>query len=908
MIYFLASKQTGKISLLSIIHYPLSIFLLCVLCGSIFAQVKPVYDQGAIGLGQLLKRLNNTKSVMHIAAHPDDEDSFLLAYLARGENARTVYLSLTRGDGGQNVIGPELFEPLGIIRSEELLQARKLDGGKQLFTRAFDYGYSKTLNEARSKWDEKEVLCDVVRAIRSFRPQVVISRFSGTPRDGHGQHQFAGYIAPKAVKVAADANQCKDSGATWQVLKFYVGQGFRSRGEPTIRINTGKYDFLLGRSYFEIAAEGRGQHKTQEQGFPELKGDRYSGLNLVWSEVPKVENEKSVFDGIDTSVQGIPKNVGFTFSEITENLQTIETILGKSSNIREDNYKDLILLLTEGLKVSNDTINKLNKIHKDGAVESIRTRFYVREKEREFKKAIKLASGLQIDALANQETVTKGEEFVTSVKVFYPENSNIKVKDIKLKTPKGWQVSEGQEPQSNSPFARFFRENPREAKHFKVKVAHNAKPTQPYFLEEKKENYLYKWDKDAPKNQPFQKALVSADVTIEIDGKEITFNQPIERRIRDQIRGELRRNLNVVPKVSIKLDQELLISPRQKEAKKHRLSVSLVSNSPAKVSGKLYLKLPNGDRVLMKAGAGDDWYHTVKNWKVSPESADFILKRKGESVSYEFEIEVPPFEQRNKYKIEAIAEIDGEIFTRTLNKVAYDHIQTHRYYTEAITNVRVLDLKVADVRVGYIEGTGDKVPSLIRQMGVDIEFLDKKYLTTGDFSKFDLIVVGIRASKTRPDYVANNKRLLDYVKNGGTMIVQYQKLAYQRLNLAPFPFRYNARVSEEDAPITILEPNHPVFNFPNKITQNDFRGWVQERNLYAFRTFDEKYLPLLEAHDSGESENKGGMVYAEIGKGKYMYVSYAFFRQIPAGIPGAYRLYANILSLPKAKTQRIVGK
>jgi LmbE family N-acetylglucosaminyl deacetylase len=854
-------------------------------------------------LGQLLKRLNNTKSVMHIGAHPDDEDSDLLAYLARAENARTVYLSLTRGDGGQNVIGPELFEPLGIIRTEELLQARRLDGGEQLFTRAFDYGYSKTLAEAKAKWDEEEIKCDVVRAIRTFRPQVVISRFSGTPADGHGQHQFAGYISPIAVEAAADANQCKGVNLeTWQVLKYYVGQSFRDNSEPTLKINTGKYDFLIGRSYYEIAAEGRSQHKTQEQGGLELKGDRFSGVNLVWSKVPKVENEKSVFDGIDTSITGIVKVEGYSNDSAIPYLKETEIKLENAIN----NFNILNLGKTRSALFSahrslvdafRHILTKMNREDKP----SYTVYYNASRTLRDIEEVIIKLSGLRIDALANQETVINGETFLTSVKVFYPESSNIKVKSIKLNTQNGWQVSPAEEPKNDSPFARFFRETANDSKFFNVKVAKDAKPTQPYFMEVDKENYLYKWKTESAKNKPFQDVLMSADVTVEINGEEIKFNQPVEYRYADDTRGELRRNVHVVPKVSVKVDQDLLISPRQKEAKKHNLSVSVVSNSEKEISGRLYLKLPNGQKIEMNPAKGDVWFHTVKNWKVSPASVDFNLKRKGESVSYEFEIEVPPFEQKYNYKIEAIAEIDDEKFNQTLNTVAYEHIQTHRYYTEAKTNVDVLDLEVADVKVGYIEGTGDSVPNLIRQMGVDVEFLDKKDLTNGDFSRFDVIVVGIRASETRPDYVANNERLLEYVKNGGTMIVQYQKFAYLQQNLAPFPARFNARVAEEDAPVTILEPNHPVFNFPNKITPDDFQNWVQERNLYAFQTFDERYTPLLEAHDTGEKENKGGMVYAEIGKGKFMYVSYAFFRQLPAGVPGAYRLYANILSLPQAK-------
>jgi LmbE family N-acetylglucosaminyl deacetylase len=881
------------------------------------AQVKPVYDQGAIGLGQLLKRLNNTKSVMHIGAHPDDEDSDLLAYLARAENARTVYLSLTRGDGGQNVIGPELFESLGVIRSEELLQARRLDGGEQLFTRAFDYGYSKTLAEAKEKWDEQEVLCDTVRAIRSFRPLVVISRFSGTPNDGHGQHQFAGYIAPKAVKAAADPEQCKDAGAPWEVLKFYVSQGFRDTSEPGLQVNTGKYDFLLGRSYNEIASEGRSQHKTQEQGGLELKGDRFAGMNLIESKVPRVEMETSVFDGIDTSIERstnwlrISKDKARKIQHSTNNALT----LWESENPQKiipallNSLKEIQNLRTYGIvsiPSSRNISTEERRVYEQNSQPFKDVNDWAERISINFIDAIKLASGLQIDALTNQETVTPDETFLTSVKVFYPETSNIKVKEIKLRSPNGWEVSPAEEPQSNSPFARFFRENADESKFFNVKVAGDAEPTQPYFLEEERDGYLYRWNAAAAKTEPFQKPLISADVLVEIDGTEITFNQPVEYRYADDIRGELRRNLNVVPKVSLELDQKLIVSPRQKEPNKHKVSVSLMSHSSAPVSGKLYLKMPNGQKVAMKPLKGDDWYHTVKDWKVSPEAVDFTLKRKGESVAYEFEITVPSFEERHIYKIEAVAEIGGEKFTRVLNEIAYPHIQTHRFYTPAATSVNVLDLEVAEVKVGYIMGSGDSVPEAIRQIGLNVEMLDKKALTSGDLSKFDVIVVGIRASQTRDDFVANNERLLEYVKNGGTLIVQYQQGEYPPL--APYPVQLNARVAEEDAAVTILEPAHPVFNFPNKITPDDFENWVQERNLYAFRTFDERYTPLLEAHDTNEPENKGGMIYAEIGKGKYMYISYAFFRQLPAGVPGAYRLFANILSLPKAGKERIARK
>ena len=892
---FQTSNFRARIKKKSVIIFA-ALWLISLFCASAPlletpAQVRPVYDYGAIGLGQLLKKLNNTKSVMHIGAHPDDEDSGLLAYLARGENARTAYLSLTRGDGGQNIIGSELFESLGVIRTEELLQARRLDGAEQYFTRAFDYGFSKTLAEAKEKWDEKIILCDAVRAIRAFRPLVVISRFSGTPADGHGQHQFAGYISPLAVKAAADAAQCRDSGQPWQVLKFYVGQSFRSTAEPTLKINTGQYDFLLGRSYFEIAAEGRSQHKTQEQGGLELKGDRFSGLNLIESIVPKVEKETGVFDGIDTSLVNAPKLFAKDETSVDEFARKQLAIAQKSAEraLREyepNNPQKIVPILIEGRKAVNQLFSgyKASSITREGSV-----KFPERSKNeadilavgvmkiQEFTEAIRVALGIQVDALANQETVTRGENFLTSVKVFYPENPNIKLKEIKLNAPNDWQISAGEEPKNDSPFARFFREIANESKFFSVKVSLNAKLTQPYFLENARAGALYASNDSI---NPFQNQLLNSSAAFEIFGETIAFNQPVQYRFADDIRGEVRRNLNVVPKISLSLDQNLLIVPYSDKAQTRKIILNVKNNSSTMISGTADLKLPDG-------------------WKTKQDFGIFQLSKKGENKSFEFDVIIPARFKTGDFELGAQAAGNGETFTQTMHEIAYPHIQTHRFYTDAKTKVNVLDLTIAPVKVGYIAGSGDNVPEAIRQMGLDVEMLEAKDLTGGDLSRFDTIVVGIRASQVRPDFIANHQRLLDYVKNGGTLLVQYQLPVYQ--SLLPFPAQMGARVTDENAKITILEPAHPIFNFPNKITDADFQGWVQERNLYAFSTFDGKYKPLLEAHDAGESENKGGLMIAEIGKGKYIYASYAFFRQLPAGVSGAYRLFANLLSLPKAE-------
>ena len=881
--------------LFSIFHFPFSAR----------SQVRPVYDYGALGLGQLLKKLNTTKSVMMIGAHPDDEDSALLAYLARGENARTAYLSLTRGDGGQNIIGSELFESLGVIRTEELLQARRLDGAEQFFTRAFDYGFSKTLAEAREKWDEKIILCDAVRAIRTFRPLVVISRFSGTPADGHGQHQYAGYISPLAVRAAADTTQCKDAGATWQVLKFYVEQGFRDNSQPTLKINTGEYDFLLGRSYAEIAAEGRSLHRTQEQGGLELKGDRFSGLNLIESKVPKVEGEKSVFDGIDTTIESLTGDSTVKLFTHSDNKKDIlRASLAAERALREfdinNKTQNIVPILNEGYKAIRDSQKSvLIQIMTFSDDTDIKFLYQLKQyqenldrKENGFKEAIKLASGIRIDALTSKETVSPNEDFLASVKVFYPQTANVKIKEIKLNAPQNWQITEAAEPKNDSPFASFFRENAKESKSFNVKVAPDAKLTEPYFLEKPRVSSLYQWSDDENQTLPFQKPPVNAEIKIEIDGTEVTLFQPIEYRYADGVRGEIRRELNVVPRVSLNLNQDLLIVPESDKTQTRKIVLSATNNESKAIAGQMKLNVP-------------------QNWSVSPASANFNLKGKDAKTSVEFDLTVPANVKIGDFDIGAQATTNGETFMQTMNVVAYPHIQTHRFYTDAVAKVDVLNLKVAPVKVGYIMGSGDDVPEAIRQMNLTIDLLNENDLASGDLSKYDVIVVGIRAYQIRQDLIANNQRVLDFVRNGGTLIVQYQRPDYVQQNLQPFPASQTdtqkttagttARVVDENAKVTILQPTNPVFNFPNEITDADFAGWVQERNLYNFTTFDAKYTPLLESHDAGEMENKGGMVLAKIGKGNYLYTSYSFFRQLPAGVSGAYRLFANLLSLPKSK-------
>lgn len=850
-------------------------------------QVRPIYSLGAAGLAQALGRLQTTASALHIAAHPDDEDSAVIARIARGDHARVAYLSLNRGEGGQNIIGTELLEALGVIRTEELLQARRLDGGEQFFTRAIDFGFSKTRAEAESRWDERTILGDMVRVIRMFRPLVIYSRFSGTSADGHGQHQLAGYLTPLAFTAAADPNefpeQIKEGLRTWQTKKLYRGVGFRPDpgAPPTLQIETGLFDPVLGRSYSEIANEGRSHHKSQEMGVIETKGPQRSGL--IRLDAPAA-NERDIFEGIDTDVARLDALAGLPDAAVRRQL---DRIAGSARSALKE-YKPLgpgqiVPLLVEGLRATREarTIVQSLSAHRNAGAEAD---FLLSIKEAEFSDALVRAVGVQVDPLADAETVVPGTHVGVTVRVFFDRRQPVKVHDVRLNSPPGWEVQQGTpgEPDdSDNPFARFFRETPTHAARYRVTVPPDAALSQPYYLDDPRDGDRYRWDDSDPRGMPFEPPLFSARVTLDIGGASVEVTQPVIYRFADRVRGEIRRNVEVVPPVSVGLDAQLLIIPTGNAPSEQRLVARVTNHRAAETKGRLRLTLPPG-------------------WTASPAEAPFLLAAKGDRMSVPFTIAPSPYRRPGVFEVGAQAVIDGAHFSTDLREVAYPHIQTHRLYSPATATARVFDLTVAPVTVGYVMGSGDQVAEMIRRMGLDVTLIDDDTLAAGDLSRFDTIVVGVRASEARPAFVANNARLLQYVERGGTLVVQYQQNDYVARRLAPFPAQMNSRVTDETAPVAILAPEHPAFTFPNRIGPADFDDWVQERNLYAFTTFDPRYTPLLETADPGEPPQRGGQVHARVGKGHYVYTAYAWFRQLPAGVPGAYRLFANLIGLSKA--------
>jgi len=726
------------------------------------------------------------------------------------------------------------------------------------------------------------VLEDMVRVIRTFRPLVVYSRFSGTPADGHGHHQEAGYLTPIAFKAAADPAQfpelAREGLRPWQARKLYMS-GRGGGAGPVMQVVTGLTDPVIGRSYAEIAAEGRSQHKSQAMGTIEPLGPVTSGLRLLESNVSAADSEKSVFDGLDVTVPGLARLAGLPDGALRTELQALETAVTQA--VRSYNAlrpETLVPPLADALRSVRAARAALRQV--TATTDAISDAdFLLADQEETVASALVRAAGIVVDPLANVETVVPGGSVDVSVRVFATNPATLRVVDTAVQVPRGWTATAGDSPRADG----FVRETPASASTYRVTVAAGASPTEPYFLEQPRTGATYQWSADAPKTAPFRDPLLTAAVGLEIGGERVTVRAPVMFRYSDSVRGELRRDVNVVPPVAVGFTSTLFVLPAGTTAQSQTVQVQAISLQDASVSGMLALDLPAG-------------------WTATPASVPFTVGARGAHAAAEFTVTAPARRTIGRYEVKARASVGSATYTQDQQVIAYPHIQTHRTYSTATATMQVVELAVAPVRVGYIMGSGDQVPDALRRMRLNVTMLDDATLGSGDLSSFDTIVVGIRASEARPAFVANQGRLREFMERGGTLIVQYQQQEYIARNLAPYPAEMmgNSRVTDETAPVSILAPMHPAFTFPNRITPADFDGWVQERNLYAFTGFDARYTALLETTDPGEMPQRGGEVYARVGQGHYVYTSYTWFRQLPAGVPGAYRMFANLVSLAKA--------
>lgn len=816
-----------------------------IACGLLVASLSSAVlaQKNLAGTAEIMKsldRLNNLGSVLMIAAHPDDENTAFIAYFARGRNMRTGYLSLTRGEGGQNLIGSEQGDKIGIIRTQELLAARHIDGGEQFFSRFIDFGFSKSATETINKWGREQVIGDIVWTIRKFRPDVIVLRFSGTPRDGHGQHQTSAMLAKEAFAAAADAAKYPEQlklVEPWQARRLYFNLfAFRPQDEAenekvagTLKLDLGGFDPLLGYSYTEIAGQSRSQHRSQGMGSPERKGSSRNHLILLAGDAAP----NDVFDGIDTSWQrvGLPK-VG-------------EVLARARKEFRPENPSSVIPLLGEAralIASRNDPIS--------------------RRKLRDIDETIALCAGLWVDASVERAEVIPGSTVKVSLNAIVRSNVPVSVTSHAMKL----------EPNQMATAVLDWT------------IPKTQPLSQPFWMVEPKEGTRYRIPDPSllgkAENDPVETVKFAATV----GGTPIELYRGYHNRYVDSADGELVRPVVVVPAVAVALSERAMLFPSPAP----RTVEVTVTGKVAKASGTVRLEAPSG-------------------WQISPSSAPFELADANEQRTVSFGI--TPGGNAGKGTLRAIATMGGDTFRHGIDVVRYPHIPPQTLFPPAEAELIPADVKILSKKIGYVMGAGDDVPDSLKLLGCTVTLLAAEDLSRGDLAQFDAIVTGVRAYNTRPELRANHQRLMDYVAQGGTLITQYN-VADNRFwagrqtvgtKFGPAEITLgNGRVTDEEAVIEPLAASK-LLESPNRITSDDWKGWVQERGLYYPAKWDATYQPLFRMKDPGEEPQDGATLVARHGKGVYIYTALAWFRQLPAGVPGAYRVFANFLSAAKAQ-------
>ncbi len=845
---------------------------------SLASQDDP-WSEGIVGTGLLLRRLDGVKRVLLIGAHPDDEDTALLAALSRGLGVETAYLSLSRGEGGQNLIGPEMDEGLGLVRTGELLAARSLDGGRQFFTRAFDFGFSKTAEETFKYWPKEEILRDVTWVVRTFRPQVIVSVFSGTPRDGHGQHQVSGIVAHEVFDVAGDPNQYPEQISAgvpaWAPSKLYLLTR-RNPESGTAGIETGAFDPLLGRSYYQIAMDSRSQHRSQDMGAAQPMGPRRSTVALVKSRV-ETEGPDEIFAGVDTALVALAEDLPADIKGgVVGHLESYRSSLAQARDALDiqDPWKSGPPL-GQALTSLKDAISLLDQVDVGEGGELTRS---LQERLPLVQAAVLRAAGVVVDVRLEADLLVPGGEVEGVVEVWNGGPHTLMGVTPNLSTPPGWRATGDLGASADVQSGAVGRWP------FQLRVPRQASVSRAYYLEEPRDGEIYRW----PENRRLWGAPANPDLLHAVLGfqagelGDVTFSAPARFRGVDKATGEFLKPVQVVPALSVSLDPPLMVWPADAGGARE-FNVTVEGQAEGQLDGSLSLSVPDG-------------------WQATPDAYPVSISEAGAASSFTFQVVRPEGLPQGEYSVEArVRTDDGLEFGSGVTLVDYPHIRRGALLPPATARVSVFPVSLTDdLKVGYVMGSGDGGPEAARQMGASVELLGPEALRTGHFSDFDVVVLGIRAYETRPDLVAANDRLLDYVRDGGTLIVQYNKYEFPRGGFAPYEVsisRPHDRVSDEGVPVRLLEPDHTLLRTPNVIGMPDFEGWVQERGLYFLGSWGSEFTPLLEMADPGEDPKRGGLLVAPLGEGLYVYSGLAFFRQFPEGVPGAYRLFANLLSL-----------
>ena len=917
-------------------------------------------ESGHVALGLALRRLTVSGTFLQAPAHPDDETNALFALFGHGMGLRTIDLQNNRGDGGQNEIGPELFADMAVLRTSELLAAHRLDGAEQYFTRAIDYGYSFDPQEVIGKWGRTEIVADYARLFRTLRPDVVVT-MNIQGRGGDRAHEATTLLVREGYLAAGDPamypEQIREGLRPWRPKKLYfstgagggaAGRGGAGRGgrggrggsgngaqaptqNPAVKltpVNTAGYDTLLGRTYAEIGTDARASHKCQGMGLnigppPGGGGDGRGvagqptgrggaagaaaaagaaqgaaagfgfggrgGYQLVETTMAgqKEKDESSLFDGVDVSLTSIAQYAGANPpAALTSGLAAI---LGEGeraqSAFASGNDAGTAAPVEAGLTALRALRSQLGGMGlSDGARYEIDFRLNL--KERDYEDAVLAAHSLTFDALADDGLVVGGQAVRLALSALNRGATEVGVTRVEIA---GFDSPGACEPAAIKKDGLF-------ACNVEARVPKDAKVTTPYFHDNywkhPEEHAIQIFDKDVPFGVPFAPSPFCVKFHIKAGSVEVTRQLPVQfRYIRDVFAGDKRMELNVVPALSVRMTPGLVVVPTTGRAVDREISVSVTNGAKDAAQATVRLDLPVG-------------------WSASPASAALTFRHEDESLSVRFRVTGPPQLKASAYTLKAVATgADGIRFASGYQEIEYPHVQRRQIMKPAEAALKVVDVKISPgLSVGYVVGVGDQVASAIEQLGAKVVYIDGDELERGDLSKYDVIVTGVRAYERRTDLRAYNRRLIEYAERGGTLIVQYNKTGFNRTDFAPYPAQVSGnRVSDENVPVRVLVPGHPAFNFPNQIGPEAWANWVQERGLYFLGEKDAKYVDLVSMTDSykdNPGEKLGALVEGRVGKGRWLYVGLALWRQLPAGTDGAYQLMANLLSLAKAPDTR----
>ncbi len=819
----------------------LKVFVFLFISNLSFAQSDQVINSSNLKLS--LDKLNVLGSVLYIAAHPDDENNALLAYFAKGKLLRTGYLSLTRGDGGQNLVGTEQGDMLGVLRTQELLAARRIDGAQQFFSRAIDFGFSKTAEETLRFWGKEKILSDVVWIIRKFRPDIIITRFHGTKEDGHGNHIASEILAAEAFKISGDSTKFPEQlkyVKPWKAKRIVwnawppVLEKHNVDLSKLVKIDVGAYNPLLGESYTQIAAKARSMHKTQGFGSSAKLGESINYFEPIDGQPAK---------------QNLLEGVNITWGRIDGGEKVGKILKEADEKFDAENPSQIIPLLLKAYK----------------EMKGLKGHYWVQIKEKETLDVIRECAGISIESSSSDFSAAPGESVNINAKIINRSGFPFTLKQIKTTYQKNTQNLNTQ-----------LSDNKLVTVSSSIQIPKNAEYSQPYWLREPHGlgDYVVKDQRliGKPENDP----VLETEFSVEAENTILNFSTPVFYRRTDPVQGVVERSFIIVPPVAINIENKDYLFPNDKEKE---LNLNLIANSD-NISGTIKLNVPG-------------------NWKVEPPQKEFKLIHKGDELPLSFKVYPPKTSSDVKLTAEAV--IGNKIIKQGMVTINHSYVPIQTLFPPSQARLIRLDIKKVINNIGYIMGPGDEIPTNLKELGYNVTLLNNKDIENGNLSKYDAIITGIRLYNTNQQMEFEQPKLLDYVKNGGTLVVQYNKdFGLVTDKIGPYPFHISRkRVTDEDSKVTFTNPNSPLLNFPNKITKEDFDGWIQERGVYFPDKWDQKYQTVLACHDPGEEPLDGGLLYTKYGKGVFIYTGYDFFRELPAGVPGAFRLFVNLISAGK---------